>query len=152
MSDSSSSLKQRSTSKFEDTYEISKAEEQLFGRPYAYTKKRKAGVSFTLFFAGLIVVLIAIIDFLLATNIIIWVRTLDTTNTKDVFQHSAVVCISVLMIWLTYRFLVWYVLKFHIKETIQNNKLYQRIANDVVELENLLVNNDDGEGPSRRND
>lgn len=123
-----------------DHLDLRTEEEKLFGRPYAYYKKKKTSINSKLFLAGVVVVLVAAIDFLLATNILIYIRTIEPGSTKDAARHTAVILMSVGLMWITYRFLVWYVKKFKIKDSLRHNKLYQRVANEVIELENLLGN------------
>ncbi|CCH42626.1 putative membrane protein [Wickerhamomyces ciferrii] len=120
-------------------------EEQLFGRPYAYYKPEKSSVSSKLVVAALIVVVVAALDFLLATNILIYIRTIEPGSTKDAVRHTAVILMSLALIWVSYRFMVWYIKKFKIKDSMKQNKFYQRIANEVIELENLLQNPEDND-------
>lgn len=123
-----------------DHLDMRTEEEKLFGPPFAYYKKKKAPLNFNLVIAGVVFVIVAATDFLLATNIVIYVRTLNPNSTKDAVRHTAVVLMSLALIWVTYRFSVWYVKKFKIKDSLKQNKLYQRIANEVIEMENLLEN------------
>lgn len=121
-----------------------KEEESIFGPPLAYYKDQKHSPSMKLSIAGILIALICGVDFLLATNILIYVRTMNPDSTKDIFVHSAKVVLCMLMIWISYRAMVWYVDKFQIKDSLKQNKLYNRIATDVIELESLLTNTDTG--------
>lgn len=123
-----------------DHLDMRTEEEKLFGPPFAYYKKKKTPLNFNLVIAGVVFVIVAATDILLATNIVIYVRTLNPNSTKDAVRHTAVVLMSLALIWVTYRFSVWYVKKFKIKDSLKQNKLYQRIANEVIEMENLLEN------------
>jgi len=131
-----------------DHLDMRTEEEKVFGAPFAYYKKKKTSVNAKLVIASLVVVGVAAIDFLLATNILIFVRTIDPESTSDTFRHAAIVIMSIALIWVTYRFLVWYVKKFKIKDSLKQNKIYQRIANEVIEMENLLTSED----PDKRSD
>lgn len=121
-------------------------EVKAFGPPFAYYKDKKHGPSVKLFLAGVLLTLVCILDFLLATNILIYVRTMNPDSTREIFIHTLVILLSLMAIWLLYRLLVWYVMKYQINDHIKGNKLYQRIRNDAIELENLL------DHPSKRGD
>ena len=127
-------------------------EVSVFGPPFAYYKDRteRESPSLKLFFAGFLITVVCALDFLLATNILIYVRTMNPNDTRDIFVHSAIVVLSLLLIWVSYKFLCWYIAKFQITDTLKEHKIYKKIANDVIELENLLTSS--SSAPDRRLD
>jgi thiol:disulfide interchange protein len=127
-----------SSSSLSNSHTAHSSSESAFGPPFAYYKSKRSSASPKLFIVSLIFVVFVIVDFLLATNIIIYVRSLDLDDNKEIFIHSLVVCLSVFAIWVTYKISVWITKKFKIKESLKKNKLYQKVANEVIELENLL--------------
>lgn len=114
------------------------AAENVFGPPFAYVKANKTSFSPVFFLVGVSFVVMTALDFLLLTNIVIYIRTLDVEDTTEVFKHSAVIAVSLFAIWVSYKIMVWMIKTFNIKKSIQNNKLYQKINHEVIELENLL--------------
>lgn len=114
------------------------AEEQLFGRPFAYYKDKKEGMSLRLWGAGIVAVIICACDFLLATNIVIYMRTMNPDSKEDVASHTALIILHVALIWVTYKAYAWYVEAYGIKKQVQKTEMYQRVANEVYELESML--------------